>query len=119
VVAVGATDKRDQIAEFTPPGVPWMDLVAPGVGVESTFLNGKVETVTVHIEQGTAVHRRTNLGTFNGAARWSGTSFATADATGEIARLVRDNKDMTAREAVKKIRDRKPGEGDVHRPPWL
>jgi membrane-anchored mycosin MYCP len=115
VVAVGATDEEDRIARFTPPGVPWLDLVAPGAHVESTFLTGDVQAVTVDMDGDTEVRRTQPLGRFQGAARWSGTSFATADATGEIARLSHDE-DTTAQEALATIRDRAPGQGDVHRP---
>jgi hypothetical protein len=115
VVAVGATDQGDKIAPFTPPGVPWLDLVAPGVGVESTYLTGDVEAVTVGIEEGREVPLTQPLGRFEGAARWSGTSFSTADATGEIAKLAQ-GEDTTAQEALAKIRGREPGQGDVHRP---
>jgi subtilisin family serine protease len=115
VVAVGATDAEDDPAEFTPKGAPWVDLVAPGVQVESTYLSGDVQARLPVVKEGRHVRTPiTNLGTFTGAARWSGTSFAAADATGEIARLMLEDKDRTPWEALAEIRKHKKGAGEVH-----
>jgi subtilisin family serine protease len=114
VVAVGATDTEDGIASFTPPDVPWLDLVAPGKDVESTFLTGRVEAVTVEVENGEVLGIvKKDLGDFEGTARWSGTSFAAASATGEIARLMQTHQ-LTAQAAVAEIRKREGGRGTVH-----
>lgn len=59
VVAVGAADARGTASRFT-PDVPWLDLLAPGEDVVGPFESGY--------------------------ARWSGSSFAAATVTGEIAR---------------------------------
>jgi hypothetical protein len=118
VVAVGATDDEDELAPFTPRGVPWLDLVAPGVDVVSTFLIGEVQARVATAKRGRHVSTRIeHLGKFAGAARWSGTSFAAADATGEIAKLTLAEKDGTPQEALEKIQERGAGRPEVHRPP--
>jgi hypothetical protein len=63
VIAVGALD-GDHPATFT-PDAPWVDAMAPGVGLVSTY--------------------RTGTDGGGGLARWSGTSFAAAAVTGAIA----------------------------------
>jgi subtilisin family serine protease len=70
VVAVGALDSTGR-AWFSNFG-PWVDACAPGVDVLSTYL--------FHEEKGGP--RRT----FNGYARWSGTSFAAPKVAAVIAR---------------------------------
>jgi hypothetical protein len=74
VLAVGAArepvlDDEPTLAPITPP-VPWIDCLAPGFAVVSTYLRTEVEPV----------------GEFKGYARWSGTSFAAATVSGAIAR---------------------------------
>lgn len=81
VVAVGAEG-----AFFSMTG-PWVDCVADGVQVTSTF-----PTTPVRTSEG--------VKTFDGGrARWSGTSFATATVTGAIAARMSRTPGMTAREA--------------------
>jgi subtilisin family serine protease len=77
VTAVGARRDDGSRAEFS-PDLPWVDLTALGVDVESTYLDGKVELF----------HERPTAPpvTFDGFATWSGTSFAAATVSGEIAR---------------------------------
>jgi hypothetical protein len=118
VVAVGATDDKDELADFTPHDVPWLDLVAPGVNLPSTFLSGEVQARVAKDENRKYVSTRIqNLGTFTGAARWSGTSFAAANATGEIARLMLDDEGgLTPQGALKAILERPAGPGTVHAP---
>ncbi|WP_328470614.1 S8/S53 family peptidase [Actinoplanes sp. NBC_00393] len=79
VVAVGASSARGdgEPASFTPVGA-WIDALAPGEDVESTYLDG---TVRVWDEPDGARRERG----FNGFARWSGTSFAAAAISGAIA----------------------------------
>lgn len=87
VVGVGAYDPDDGSAapaSFS-PSEPWVSLLAPGVNVQSTFLPGLVQPVRVdaagHLtEEGPPV----DFGQ-PGYASWSGTSFAAANVTGEIA----------------------------------
>jgi hypothetical protein len=92
-----------------------VDLVAPGVQVESTYLSGEVQARRPVVEDDRHVRTQiTNLGRFTGAARWSGTSFAAADATGEIARRMLEDEDLTPWEALAEIRKHKKGAGEVH-----
>jgi hypothetical protein len=67
VIAVGADS-----AEFS-PRLPWVSLTAPGVDVLGAYVDAEVE-----LSDGT--RRR-----FDGWARWTGTSFAAATASGTIA----------------------------------
>lgn len=76
VVAVGAHDADGARAPFSPVA-PWISLVAPGVDVKSTYLAGEV---LVPGYDGETVERE-----FGGYAAWSGTSFAAATVSGEIA----------------------------------
>jgi subtilisin family serine protease len=73
VIAVGATDAAGETASFSPPGVPWVDVHAPGVDRVSTYLSGPVS-----FDDGATE-------TFAGVASWSGTSFAAASVSGAIA----------------------------------
>jgi hypothetical protein len=116
VVAVGATDREGVVADFTPnvaktsdaarvsdaakpadtgrQPVPWIDFWARGVGVESTYLTGRVDLVR---ETG----NRTV--TFAGRARWSGTSFAAAAVSGALAANTGTNA-RTAGDALRLLR---------------
>jgi len=76
VVAVGAHGADGERATFSPVA-PWITLSAPGVDVKSTYLAGGV---LVPGHDGEMVER-----TFGGYASWSGTSFAAATVSGEIA----------------------------------
>jgi membrane-anchored mycosin MYCP len=76
VVAVGAHDRDGQRATFS-PDTPWVTLSAPGVDMVSTFLKGDLVVPT---DTGGTTRRE-----YGGYASWSGTSFAAAVVTGEIA----------------------------------
>lgn len=78
VTAVGATDDDGRVADFTPK-VPWLDVVAPGVNIESTYLYGDVRLA--EIPKGNK--------TFGGYATWQGTSFAAATVSGAVAAKIR------------------------------
>ena len=93
VVAVGAADAQGTPAGFTPADVPWVDVLAPGVDVVSTYLEGDVE-----LEEGAAPRR------FEGFASWSGTSFAAASVSGAVAARTRPGR-VSAREAWQQLRD--------------
>jgi hypothetical protein len=104
VVAVGALDGAEP-ARFNPtvrgsagtaPSelAPWIDVLAPGVGVVGAYLGdspgGEVVDVPVIPSSGHgsgAVELEPKK--FEGAARWSGTSFAAATVTGAIAARIR------------------------------
>src|SRR5262245_19428824 len=105
VVAVGAGDGRGKLASFS-PRAPWVELVAPGVHVESTYLEGEVSTQLVK-KGATQVKKR--LGRFDGFARWSGTSFAAAAVSGAIAAHTRPGH-VSAREALQEILDPSRGQ---------
>jgi subtilase family protein len=77
VIAVGATDGNNNPAPFSPQ-TPWVDMTAPGVDVESTYLTGKVKLASPPPGSSTATFS-------NGFAYWSGTSFAAAAVSGAIA----------------------------------
>lgn len=77
VTAVGAIDDRGEEADFSPKA-PWVNVMAPGVNVESTYLDEEVRLV--NFPKGNK--------TFSGWARWQGTSFAAATVSGAIAAKV-------------------------------
>jgi membrane-anchored mycosin MYCP len=96
VVAVGATERPNHAARFTPK-VPWMDFLAPGVSQTSTYLDG---TVVVPDRQRELDVRQN----FSGMAKWSGTSHAAAAVSGAIAaRIVRGRR--SARQALEDLRN--------------
>ncbi len=92
VVAVGATDDAGRTAPFSPEGVPWVDVLAPGVDRVSTYLSG-----TVSFDGG-------GTDSFDGLARWSGTSFAAASVSGAIAARTLPGQ-VSARRAWEGLRD--------------
>jgi Subtilase family len=94
VVAVAAVDDARNLAPFSPhvrnpepPGVdqppPWVDVLAPGVNVKSTYLAGGVEGLQKLKPDGSLSEEFDTR--FGGFAVWSGSSFSTAVVTGEIA----------------------------------
>jgi membrane-anchored mycosin MYCP len=120
VVAVGAATVREENgtftmerAAFTPENVPWIELWAPGVDVVSTFLEGDVRTITWEPDGGDwgtgALTRTVHEWDFkSGAAKWSGTSMAAGDVTGEIAAVAQAD-GISARQALAKIMRRQGG----------
>jgi Subtilase family len=99
VIAVGALNQDQRVADFTPKLAPYISLMAPGVGVTVAYLNGKV--VIQHGE----VERDED---FYGWAKVNGTSYAAAIVTGEIAKRTIPGQ-VTAREAL----DQLLGSGDI------
>jgi len=89
VVAVGAYGADRKRAKFS-PDLPWVSMLALGENVKSTFIAGPV-----------TIPGKPNKD-FEGHATWSGTSFAAAAVTAEIARRVSKNK--TARQALEDVR---------------
>ncbi len=77
VVAVGADrGSAGELAAFS-PSLPWITFTAKGVELVSTYLKGLVY-----------LPGRGNV-PFDGRATWSGTSFAAATVSGELAALTR------------------------------
>ncbi|GII00999.1 hypothetical protein Pta02_30070 [Planobispora takensis] len=105
VVAVGATDANGERASFS-PRLPWVKRQARGVGVESTFLSDDVDISHRNADGVLVSHGIQSFGD-PGYARWSGTSFATAQYSGDVAALA-EREGISVREA----NDRFP------RPPW-
>jgi hypothetical protein len=89
VLAVGADGPAPgERARFSPKA-PWVDLMAPGVKVTSTYLFGQVSVRRHrHNNDGSIQVRRWHR-QFNGYARWTGTSFAAATVSGHIAARTR------------------------------
>jgi membrane-anchored mycosin MYCP len=77
VIAVGAAAIGGAEAEFTPRRAPWIDVLADGVDVDSTYLHGSVRVDLTLQTDATE--------DFEGIARWSGSSFAAALVSGAIA----------------------------------
>jgi len=75
VVAVGSVDDHWQRSAFSAADAPWIDVLAPGEDLVSTFLAGSFPGA----DDGDPDE------TFNGFAEWSGTSFSTALVSGQIA----------------------------------
>jgi len=83
VTAVGANDGHGHAADFSPK-VPWVDVTAPGVDVESTYLDAEVRL---------AFPGDSKTETFHGVARWEGTSFAAATVSGAVAANIGPGRD--------------------------
>jgi membrane-anchored mycosin MYCP len=99
VIAVGATD-GDKPATFSPQ-TPWVDVTAPGVNVESTYLTGEVKL--------DAPGERREARFSNGFARWDGTSFAAATVSGAVAAKIQPGR-CDARQALAWICEEPGGE---------
>jgi membrane-anchored mycosin MYCP len=104
VVAVGASDGNGHHAQFS-PDLPWVNFLAPGVGVESTYLTGCVRAGSED------AHTDATSEAFTGWANWSGTSFAAASVSGAIAARIRPGH-RTAREALDDLHNRPPAGPD-------
>jgi Subtilase family len=105
VVAVGAYDAADgsgQPAAFS-PDAPWVDLLAPGVRVTSTYLSGQVTLVQRGPDGSLTEAGSADFGQ-PGYAVWDGTSFAAAAVTGAIAALMTGRR-VSGHEAVGMLRD--------------
>jgi len=85
VVAVGTNflnDGQPVLSEIS-PRLPWVDCVAVGSGVTSTFLDGSITVNELIFE-------------FDGFATWSGTSFAAAAVSGAVAAALRPDESPAA-----------------------
>jgi len=96
VIAVGATD-GDMPAAFSPQ-TPWVDVTAPGVNVESTYLTGEVKLGEEPRDEKLS----------NGFACWDGTSFAAAIVSGAVAAAIQPGR-CDARQALADICDEPAG----------
>jgi hypothetical protein len=111
VVAVGAATDEGKPASFTPRNKYWIDLLAPGESVLSTYLDSEVLLDDKTPEP------------FRGLARWSGSSFAAALVSGAIAAGVQPGR-VTARQALDDIRGAAVGDPtatlpDAYTPPFV
>ena len=95
VIAVGATD-GDNPAPFSPQ-TPWVDMTAPGVDVESTYLTGEVKLASPPQGSPTTTFS-------NGLAYWDGTSFAAAAVSGAVAAKIMPGR-RDARQALAYVRE--------------
>jgi len=103
VVAVGADrGPSGELAAFS-PRLPWVTFTAKGEKVVSTYLEGKVKIPG----------NGAGLTQFDGYANWSGTSFAAATVTGELAALTKPGKPAWPAVAELKERARRSPEGPV------
>ncbi|AGL17984.1 peptidase S8 and S53 subtilisin kexin sedolisin [Actinoplanes sp. N902-109] len=107
VVAVGALNSDLTPASFTNHGT-WVDCAAVGVGVISTFVEGKLPP-----EPG--IGTDITFGA-NSWATWSGTSFSAPQITGAVAALCGEDPALTPRQALDQLfagRPTAPGLGKV------
>lgn len=92
VVGVAAVDREREAAAFSNRG-PWVRACAYGVGVRSTYVEGKMpipaSTPIVFGDHATAV--------------WSGTSFATPRVVGAIAATMTSEGTLSPREALAEV----------------
>jgi membrane-anchored mycosin MYCP len=93
VVAVGATDAGGKVAPWSPEpnNWPWVNALTRGFDLTSTYIMGPVELPAGSLE-------------FKGFATWSGTSFAAAKVSGEVAAETRPG--VPAAEALRRLLDR-------------
>ena len=99
VVAVGAATREREPADFSPKA-PWVDLLAAGVDVVSTFFQG---AVTLPPDQADPRASAPRVEEFRGFAEWNGTSFAAALVSGAIAAGTRPGR-VSARASYEDIR---------------
>lgn len=108
VVAVGATGQDGTPAPWSPDPAsnPWVDVLAWGDKVDSTYLAGPVQVSTGGTASGSE--------NFSGFARWSGTSFAAARVSGMVAAGA-----DRAHDSATALRDLVHGAPQVLARPWL
>jgi hypothetical protein len=105
VIAVGAAERDGRPAAFSPRGCRWVDVLAPGTEVLSTFVDGEVA-----LAGGPA--------RFHGMARWGGTSFAAALVSGAIAAGTAPGRVSARASAADVLGTARPGPEDDG-VPWL
>lgn len=77
VIAVGAATSDGVPDKITPRDVPWVDVLARGIDVTSSYVNDEVNV--------TDQDGRTTRARFKGYATWDGTSFAAGLVSGAVA----------------------------------
>jgi membrane-anchored mycosin MYCP len=116
VVAVGAVEPNESYgfhpANFTPEAPPWMNLVAPGSNVTSTYLSGLVRFTRL---PGLSEPPQPSVQAFKGYASWSGTSFAAATITGEIARKMSEEGKSPQQALADLLKQEPDGHGGIGR----
>jgi membrane-anchored mycosin MYCP len=106
VVGVGALDKDGKRAAFTPDPAPWIALLAPGVGLVGSYLDGEV-TIQHRDKHGQLTGQPAPV-PFHGRAVWEGCSFAAGVVSGEIAARTRPGRRPAPRALDQLLR---PGPG--------
>jgi membrane-anchored mycosin MYCP len=104
VVGVGALDQNGKRAPFT-PSAPFIQLLAPGVGLTGVYVQGKVALKSTGQDGDPGEPTQ-----FDGVAVWEGNSFAAAIVTGEIAARTLPGR-RSAREALEELLDQPEGAG--------
>jgi membrane-anchored mycosin MYCP len=112
--AVGAGDAGGNYrADFNPHKdegpLPWITLAGPGIGVESTSVDGEIAYVAI---PGNRLPEDQHP-VFEGGATWDGTSFATATVGGEIAAKLA-NGEGPVFEIIEKLQTQSPAGNDNH-----
>lgn len=102
VVAVAATGRNRHPTPWSSRG-KWVDVLARGAGVESTFYAGFTSKRSERGRGADAV--------FDGWARWSGTSFAAPRLAAAVAQRMGDD-GLGARDAYEALRRRRERESD-------
>ena len=101
VVSIGALDRDGELAAFTPRPAPWIELLAPGVGLTGAYVRGQV-SIEHKDRDGNVLDAKTVY--FPGRAVWEGCSFAAAVVTGAIAARTVPGK-RSARQALAELLD--------------
>ncbi len=99
VIAGEVVDGKRHLAPFSPE-LPWVDVMAPGDHVESTYLTSPVELSTN--SKGHARRASRTVAFEGGFACWAGTSFAAANVSGAVAAKTVPGR-RNAREALKLV----------------
>jgi membrane-anchored mycosin MYCP len=111
VLAIGARDENGDVADFNPRGAdgegwaPWIDGFCPGTAVSAYLGDGVAggEVADLSLEDEKPLSRCER---FHGWAKWTGTSFAAAHATGRIAARIAEG--MSPAEALRTFREEDP-----------
>jgi membrane-anchored mycosin MYCP len=111
VLAIGARDRNGRVESFNPRGAdgaelaPWIDGFCPGTKVSAYLGDGVAEGEKADLSPEDDPPGSQH-GTFHGWAKWTGTSFAAAHATGRIAALIAAG--MPPAQALRTFREKDP-----------